>query len=106
MMISRALSDVIQPVSFAFSSPLRGDALTAAKNVDRVLNVTFEDSKLLCFNGQDITHVHVTYHVPSVLAEIGLLRKFAVSALHFDDAAALGQLRIVVAFLGNISFGP
>jgi hypothetical protein len=92
---------------FAFSTLLlQVDAIMVMKNVDGTLNVTFNDPKLLLFNIQDITHVHVTYCIPSVLTEVCFLCKLAVLAHHFGDATALGQPSVGIALLGNISFGP
>ena len=35
-------------------------------------------------------HVQVTYPIPVVFAKVGCLHKFAILALHFGDATALG----------------
>jgi len=63
--------------------------------------------KLLWLDRQDIAHVHVTQLLPLVFTEVGPLCELAVLAPHFENAAgALVQLRIIVAFLGDVSIGP
>jgi len=51
-------------------------------------------------------HVQVAYPIPVVFAKVGRLHKFAILALHFGDATALGQPGVLVALLGDISLGP
>ena len=100
-----APSFLIQLLFFRTFLALLG-ALTNANKVSGVSNSPFKDTKLLRPDNQDITHVHVTDLAPAVLTEVGCLCELAVSALHFDDAAALVQPGFLVALLGNVSFGP
>ena len=70
-------------------------------------NDLINDAKLLWLDRKDITHVHVSQLLPLVFTEVGLLCELAVLAPHFENAAgALAQLRIIVAFLGDVSIGP
>jgi len=46
VLVSRAPSFLVQLFGF-FLALLQGDALTLANNVDRVLNLSFKDGKLL-----------------------------------------------------------
>jgi hypothetical protein len=82
------------------------DALASVKNLDSTKNSSFDDSKFMGLNGPDITGVHVADLLPLLLAKVGRFRGLAVTALHFDNAGALGQLRSVVALLGDIPVSP
>ena len=70
------------------------------------MNLPFDNLKLVWPNNQGITHMNVTKLAPLVLTEVGRLCKPALLALQFDNAAALGQLGIVVALLGDVTLGP
>jgi hypothetical protein len=82
--------------------------LAAAKIIDGLLDRAYNELKfiLLSLKGPDITSMYVTDLIPLLFAEVGRLRILAIRAPHFDDTAALGRLRSIVALLGDIATSP